>query len=336
MTNLRIVQSERRSEANPSEAIIDSARVEFMVQARAIAALADRVDSSFETAIELLSRCEGRLIFCGIGKSGHIGKKLAATFSCSGTPSLFLHAGEAAHGDLGMVGHSDVVILISNSGETEEVVRLIPFLREIEVDIIGLVGNRNSSVARCADCILDVSVERESCPHDLVPTTSTLATLAMGDALAMAVMRMRRFSKTDVRKFHPGGSLGQKMSVRVRDIMQRHPLTTCSPACSVGEMLQHLSNGHCGLIIVTDDSKTPIGLVTDGDLRRALQRHADLLNLPVSEIMTTKPVVVHECASTRDAGERMHRMRLKALVVVDSEGHLTGIVDFLTTSQLIR
>jgi arabinose-5-phosphate isomerase len=298
-----------------------------MAQSRAVSALAERVDNGFRTAVELISHCNGRLIVCGIGKSGHIGKKLAATFACSGTPSLFLHAGEAAHGDLGMVGQSDVVIMISNSGETEEVVRLIPFLREMDLDIIALVGNRDSSIARCSDCILDVSVERESCPHDLVPTTSALVTLAMGDALAMAVMRTRRFTKLDFRKYHPGGSLGRKTSSRVRDIMQRQPLPTCSAACLVGEMLQYMSHGRCGMIIVTDNSSVPIGLVTDGDLRRALQRHTNLLKLPVSKIMTMKPVTIHELASTRDARERMHRLRLKALVVVDGEGKLTGVVE---------
>ena len=298
-----------------------------MAQSRAIAALAERVGNGFRTAVELISRCEGRLIICGIGKSGHIGKKLAATFSCSGTPSFFLHAGEAAHGDLGMVGQWDVVILISNSGETEEVVRLIPFLREMDLDIISLVGNPESSVARCSDCTLDVSVERESCPHDLVPTTSTLVTMAVGDALAVAVMRARRFTKGDFRKYHPGGSLGRKACSRVRDVMQQQPLPTCSPACPVGEMLQHMSQGRCGMIIVTDDSNGPIGLVTDGDLRRALQRHANLLTLPVSEIMTAKPVTIHEFASAHDARERMHRLHLKALVVVDAEGKLAGIVE---------
>jgi len=327
VTNLRIVQSDDRADSNLDDEILDSARVELLAQSKAIAALSLRIDVNFQNCIERVSQCRGRLVFCGIGKSGHIGKKLAATFSCSGSPSVFLHAGEAAHGDLGMVGPDDLVLLISNSGETEEVLRLVPLLREIGVEIIALVGNRSSSVARGADLILDVSIERESCPHDLVPTTSSLAALAMGDALAMAVMRTRRFSKIDFRKYHPGGSLGQKLAAKVRDVMQRQPLPTCSSACSVGEMLQRMSNGHCGLIIAIDGSKTPVGLVTDGDLRRALQRHTDLLSLTVHEIMTAKPVTIHEDASLRDARERMHRLRLKALVVVDSEERLTGVIE---------
>lgn len=327
MTNLRIVQSGIRPESDFDDEILDSARVGLLAQSRAIAALSQRVDVNFQNCIERVSQCKGRLIFCGIGKSGHIGKKLAATFSCSGTPSAFLHAGEAAHGDLGMVSPFDLIVLISNSGETEEVLRLIPFLREMGVEIIALVGNRSSSIARGADLVLDVSIERESCPYDLVPTTSSLAALAMGDALAMAVMRARRFSRIDFRKYHPGGSLGQKLAGKVRDVMQRHPLPTCSPNCSVREMIRRMSNGHCGLIVVIDDSNTPIGLVTDGDLRRALQRHAELLSLPVSDIMTAKPVTIHEETCIRDARERMHRLRLKALVVVDSEERLTGVVE---------
>ncbi len=205
MTNLRIVQSDTRPDSNLDDEILDSARVDLLAQSRAIAALSERVDVNFQSCIERVAQCKGRLIFCGIGKSGHIGKKLAATFSCSGTPSVFLHAGEAAHGDLGMVSPLDLVLLISNSGETEEVLRLIPFLREMGVEIIALVGNRNSSIARGADLMLDVSIERESCPHDLVPTTSSLAALAMGDALAIAVMRTRRFSRIDFPEISPRG-----------------------------------------------------------------------------------------------------------------------------------
>jgi arabinose-5-phosphate isomerase len=292
------------------------------------------VDDNFCSAIQLIVQCKGRLIICGIGKSGHIGKKLAATFSSSGTPSYFLHAGEAAHGDLGMVGCADIVMLISNSGETDEVVRLIPFLKEISVSIVALVGNMKSSVAHVSDCVLDISVERESCPHDIVPTTSSLATLAMGDALAMAVMRTRQFSKGDFGRFHPGGALGRQLNGRVHDVMQRQPLPTCSPQCSLGEMLNRMSNGDCGLIIVTDDANTPIGLVTDGDLRRALQRHANLLEQKASDIMTVNPVTIQESASTREAKARMHRLRLKALLVVDLDGKLTGVIEIFGENSI--
>ena len=327
MTNLRVVQSDRRSESNSLNAVLDAARLEFVAQSRAVASLADRVDDDFCSAIQLIIQRKGRLIICGIGKSGHIGKKLAATFSCSGTPSFFLHAGEAAHGDLGMVGCADVVMLISNSGETDELVCLIPFLKEINVSIVALVGNLKSSVARVSDCVLDISVEREACPHDLVPTTSSLAALAMGDALAMAVMRTRQFSKGDFGRFHPGGSLGRQLNGQVHDVMQRQPLPTCSPQCSIGEMLNRMSNGHCGLVIVIDEANTPIGLVTDGDLRRALQLHANLTEQKARDVMTMNPVTIQETSSTREARARMHRLRLKALLVVNLDGKLTGIIE---------
>ncbi len=329
MTNLRVLQPNKRSEPDCGDAILDAARAALVAQSQAIAQLAGRLNGDFEVAVDLIVQCAGRLVVCGIGKSGHIGKKLAATFCCSGTPSIFLHAGEAAHGDLGAVGNSDVVMLVSNSGETDEVVRLIPFLRELGVSIIALVGDGNSSIASNADCVLDVSVERESCPFDLVPTTSTLAALAMGDAIAMCVMRQRGFSRDGFRRYHPGGSLGRSLSGCVRDVMQRHPLPTCLPDCAVGDALGNMTNSHLGLIVVVDDFMAPIGLLTDGDLRRALQRHENLLSLPVSAVMTTGPVAIQESAPARDARERMHRLGLRALLVVDSEGKLTGVAEYL-------
>ena len=329
VTNLRVLQPSKRSEPDSRDAILSAARAALVAQSRAIAELAGRLDTDFQVAVDLIVHCRGRLVVCGIGKSGHVGKKLAATFCCSGTPSIFLHAAEAAHGDLGAVANSDVVMLVSNSGETEEVVRLIPFLRELGVSIIALVGDRNSSIARNSDCALDVSVEKESCPFDLVPTTSTLAALAMGDAIAIAVMHQRGFSRDGFRRYHPGGSLGRNLSGCVRDVMQRHPLPTCLPNCAVGDALGNMTNSHLGLIVVVDDSMAPIGLLTDGDLRRALQRHGNLLSLPVSSVMTTGPVVIQETARTRDARERMHRLGLRALLVVDSEGKLTGVAEYL-------
>ena len=327
VTNLRIVPPNRRPEPDERNSSLDAAKASLLIQARAISNLAWRVDENFQTAIELVIGCEGRLVLCGIGKSGHVARKLSATFSCSGTQSFFLHAGEAAHGDLGAVGRSDVAILISNSGETREVVRLIPFLREMGIPIISLVGNSESSMARNSDCVLDISVEREACPLDLTPTTSTLAAMAMGDALAMALMRLRGVSTTDFKRYHPGGSLGRNLGGRVRDFMRRHLLPTCVPGASVRDILPQMSNGHLGLIVITDEKASPLGLLTDGDLRRALQRHDNLLDLPVRCIMNTEPVTVHEGAKLSDARERMHKLRLEVLLVVDSDGKLTGVLE---------
>ncbi len=329
VTSLRVLEPNRRSECVSPDAVLQAARASLLAQSRTIVELANRLDDEFRAAVNLITQCEGRLIVCGIGKSGHIGQKLAATFCCSGTPSIFLHAGEAAHGDLGAVGSADVVILISNSGETQEVVRLIPFLREIGVRIIALVGDPESSIARSADCILNASVERESCPLDLVPTTSTLAALAMGDAVATSVMRLRGFSRDRFRRYHPGGSLGRVLSGYVRDVMQRHPLPTCAPDCSIAEALNQMTDGHLGLIAITDDSTVPLGLLTDGDLRRALQRHENLLALPVSAVMTKDPVTIQESSHTREARERMSRLGLRTLLVVDSKGQLTGVIENL-------
>jgi arabinose-5-phosphate isomerase len=327
VTNLRIVQPNRWPEADEENSSIEVAKASITMQAKAIADLVFRVDENFGAAVELISRCEGRLVVCGIGKSGHVARKLAATFSCSGTKSYFLHAGEAAHGDLGAIAKTDIAVLISNSGETYEVVRLIPFLREMGVPIISLVGNRDSTIARNSDCALDVAIEREVCPLDLTPTTSTLAAMAMGDALAMAVMRQRDFSKADFRRYHPAGSLGRHLGGKVRDAMRRHLLPTCPPSATVRDILAKMSSGHLGLVVVIGDSSNPIGLLTDSDLRRALQRYEDVLAVPVHSIMNKEPVTVHESALLRDAREKMHRLRLKALLVVDSEDKLIGVLE---------
>lgn len=325
--NLRIVQPNPGPEPDDRQTSLDTAKASLQMQARAIAELAGRLDENFQAALELIVNCTGRVILCGIGKSGHVARKVAATFSCSGTKSFFLHAGEAAHGDLGAVAPADVALLVSNSGETREVVRLIPFLRETGVPIIALVGNRESTIARNSDCLLDVAVEREACPLDLTPTTSTLAALAMGDALAMAVMRERAFSRVDFGRYHPGGALGRNLEVRVRDVMRRHPLPTCQRGSKIREILTRMSNGHLGLIVVTDEHSAPVGLLTDGDLRRALARHDNLLELPVHCVMNEEPVSVHEGTNVRDARERMLKLRLKALLVVDAQGKLTGVLE---------
>ncbi len=327
MTNLRIVQPNRWPEADEEDSSLDAAKASLTAQSRVIAELASRVDDNFRWAADLISRCEGRVVTCGIGKSGHVARKLAATFSCSGTKSYFLHAGEAAHGDLGTVGKTDIALLISNSGETPEVVRLMPFLREMGIAVISLVGNRDSTIARNSDCVLDVSIEHEACPLDLTPTTSTLAAMAMGDALAMAVMRHRGVSKADFRRYHPGGSLGRNLGGMVRDAMRRHRLPTCLPSATVREILQRMSSGHLGLVVVTNESSNVLGLLTDSDLRRALQRHEDIQSVPVFRIMNEEPVAVHENFLLRDARERMRRLRLKALLVVDSDNKLIGVLE---------
>ena len=332
MSNLRVVTTKAKVASNPLESVLGAVRESLVTQAEAVAKLATRVDEGFLQALGLIVGCKGRLIVCGIGKSGLIGRKIAATFACSGTPSFFLHPAEAAHGDLGMITSQDVLLLISNSGETQEIVRLLPFLQEQNVPLIALVGRPASSMGRAADAVIDVSVDREACPHNLVPTTSAMTTLAMGDALAMAAMRVREFSADDFGRFHPGGSLGRKINSRVRDIMQTNPLPLVLETTPVSEMLMAMTGGRCGVVVVVNENRHLRGIVTDGDLRRALQLHKNLLQHTVADIMTTQPVTIHESASVHEADERMRRLRIKALVVINDDNQVCGIAEIFHSS----
>ncbi len=332
MINLRVVSSNAAATVDPVESVLAETRSSLGTQADAIADLATRVDESFLHALRLIMNCEGRLIVCGIGKSGLIGRKIAATFACSGTPAFFLHPAEAVHGDLGMITKKDALLIISNSGETAEIVRLLPFFRELGTPLISLVGKPDSSVARASDAVISIAVDSEACPHNLVPTTSAMTTLAMGDALAMAAMRMRNFSADDFGRFHPGGTLGRSLSRRVRDVMQTDPLPVVSPNAPVNEMLSAMTSGRCGLVIVASQTKMPLGIVTDGDLRRALQRQPNLMTCHASELMTPGPVTILESALLREAEDRMHRLRLKALVVVNSDNRVMGVVEIFRAS----
>ena len=327
---LRVLSLERPRVSTRDEGLLEAARASLTSQADAITSLASRLDAEFCRALELVVACQGRVVVCGIGKSGLVGRKIAATLACSGTPSFFLHPGEAAHGDLGMVTSEDVVVVVSNSGETAEVVGLMPYFLECGVPIIALVGRPGSSLGRAATVVLDVSVENETCPHNLVPTTSALATLAMGDALAVAAMRMRNFSAEDFGRLHPGGALGRRLKGAVSSVMQREQLPLVAPHRSVREALLTMTSGRCGLVIVVDNAGSPVGIVTDGDLRRALQSRPEMLDLAVSEIMTAAPVTIRDDATVHEAEERMHRLRLKALIAVDSRHRVTGIVEIFS------
>lgn len=302
------------------------ARKGLQLQAEALAELTQRVDSSFARALDILSRCRGRIVVCGIGKSGLIGRKLTSTFACTGSPSAFLHPAEALHGDLGMLTADDVVLFVCYSGETPEVMRILPYMRSVAVPSIALVGVVDSTLGRFADVAIDVSVEREACPLNLAPTTSALASLAMGDALALSLMRLRGFSHEDFARFHPGGALGRRFT-RVGDVMHKEELPFVLPTTTVGEALLVMSHGRRGLAIVLDDADRLCGIVTDGDLRRALARKGDLLDREVSEIMTQTPVTISESAPVAEAEERMQSLRLKALLVLNSEGRVSGVIE---------
>jgi arabinose-5-phosphate isomerase len=324
---LRVVPLESVQAVQPNVGLLDAARTSILHQANALTKLANRIDDDFSRAVELILECTGRVVVSGMGKSGLVGRKLAATLNCSGTPSIFLHPGEAAHGDLGMVTAQDLLVIISNSGETTELVTILPYFVELGIPIVALVGQQSSSIGRAATVALDISVDRESCPHNLVPTTSALVTLATGDALAMAAMVKRGFTAQDFGRFHPGGALGTQLSNRVRDVMQTQQLPLVPETRLLGEALLPMSSGRCGLVIVTDHDGKPLGIVTDGDLRRALQHDPNALHSPVSAFMTRKPVTVRDDATIREAEERMHRLRLKALVVVDTKQQVVGVIE---------
>lgn len=308
-----------------SKTVIEDAKQVFRDQARAVEALADRIDTSYVEAVELLVTTVSKVVVLGMGKSGHIGRKMAATFASTGTPSFFVQAGEAYHGDLGMISQGDTVILISQSGETEEVIRLMPHLRRLGVPMIALTGCLFSSLGVGVDVALDVAVEREVCPNNLAPTSSTLAALAMGDALAVSLMKRRAFQAAEFGQFHPGGSLGRQL-ITVKEAMRSQDLPMVSADDTVGVSLMTISEGRLGLVLVMDGDKF-IGLITDGDLRRAMQQYPNLLSMPTGEIMTTNPVTIPESTLLVDAHHRMQQMKLKAFVVVDDAGKVSGVVE---------
>jgi arabinose-5-phosphate isomerase len=302
------------------------AKEALVAQSEAVKALADRIGAEFHQAVELILACPGRVVICGMGKSGLIGKKFAATFASTGTPSFFLHPGEAFHGDLGMLKPSDVVILISYSGETEEVIKLIPSLKVFGNRIIAMAGNGDSTLAKNADIFLDVSVEREVCPNNLAPTTSTLATMAMGDALAVALIKARQFQPMDFARFHPGGSLGRRLLTRVRDVMRAN-LPRVAPDATVRECLFTMTSGRMGLALIMEEAKLQ-GIITDGDLRRALLKDPHMLEKPVSEFMTRTPVTIDAETNLAEAEAFMLERKVRALVVTSGrEQQVCGVVE---------
>ena len=296
-------------------------------QSQAIQELAERLDEDFAEAVRLLLSCRGRLVVSGMGKSGHIGRKIAATMSSTGTPSFFLHASEALHGDLGMVTAADTVLMISNSGETAEVLRIAKLLAPLGVPIIGMAGDKDCTLARVSQVFLDIRVDREACPHNLAPTTSSLVTLALGDALALAVSQARGFEPRDFARFHPGGSLGRRLCTRVSDVMHTKHLPFVRAHETLQSLVVSMTTGRCGLAIVVKEDDTLVGIVTDGDLRRAFQSSGNAMALTAGDIMTRSPVVIHQDAMFGEAENLMQSHRISALLAVDDRGHVTGIVD---------
>ncbi|WP_191602390.1 KpsF/GutQ family sugar-phosphate isomerase [Marinomonas algicola] len=310
-----------------NDQLIESARKTLSTQAQALQSLSSRVGMEFSTAVNLILAGQGRTIICGMGKSGLIGKKMAATLASTGTPSFFLHPGEAFHGDLGMVQANDILILISYSGETEELIRLLPSLQNFGNTCIAMVGNTASTLAKNCQCVLDIGVDREVCPNNLAPTTSTTMTTAMGDALAVALMESRNFQPQDFARFHPGGSLGRKLLTRVKDLMHKDNLPICSPSTPLTDAITLMTQGRMGVVLIKQDQQV-VGIFTDGDLRRAmLSSGASMMSQTMSELMTKNPKTINENTLIVNAEEQMLRDKITLLVVTDDAQDVVGVLE---------
>jgi arabinose-5-phosphate isomerase len=297
------------------------------LEAESVAHLQEFVDEGFLEATRLLHEGKGRAVVTGIGKSAVIAQKIVATFNSTGTPSLFLHAADAVHGDLGAIQPEDVVIVVSKSGESPEIRVLLPLLRSFGNKIIALCGAPASFLATTADCLVNCSVAKEACPHNLAPTTSTTAQLVMGDALAVTLLQLKGFSVEDFARYHPGGSLGKRLYLRVRDLLHRDaPSPAVRPDARIRDVIWSISSGRLGATVVTDESGTIHGIITDGDLRRMLEQHEDPRQLRASDILTSSPKIIAEESLAVDALEEMRTHDIMQLVVVDEADAYAGLV----------
>lgn len=308
--------------------ITDEAIRVLLVEARAVEALAGRIDANFERAAKLISKCEGRLVVTGMGKSGLVGCKIAATMASTGTPSFFLHPAEASHGDLGMVTQKDVVLALSNSGETAEIIALLPFIKRFGVKLVSMTGKPDSTLARASDVTLDVSVEEEACPMGLAPTASTTAAMAMGDALAVVLLVMKGLSEQDFATFHPSGSLGKKLLVTVGDLMHSGTeMPTVRLSTPMTETVVEVSAKRLGIALVLTDEGGLAGVFTDGDLRRGIEKHGQgLFGQKVRDVMTMDPKTITPKDLAAKALGIMEQYSITALPVVDDDGKPAGIV----------
>ncbi len=309
-------------------AFIELGLAVITTEADAVAALSGRLGDDFHRACDLVLNCTGRIVVTGMGKSGHVANKIAATLASTGTPSFFMHSGEASHGDLGMITAEDVVIALSNSGETSEITLLLPLLKRLGIPLIAFTGKADSTLARQADIHLDVSVEREACPLGLAPTSSTTAALVMGDALAVAVLEARGFTEEDFALSHPGGNLGRRLLLRVADIMHTGkgiPLVTAGS--TLEETLVEMTAKGLGMSGVVDDAGRLVGIYTDGDLRRTFEKMPDIGNALVDDYMTPDPVTIASGRIASEALKMMHDRKINALMVVDANGGIQGALN---------
>lgn len=297
------------------------------IEARAVHALIKRVDGAFAKAVDLLAQCRGKVVVTGMGKSGLIGQKIAATLASTGTSSFFLHPAEGVHGDLGMLARRDALIAISNSGETQELLQLLPYVERMGIPIVSLTGRMNSTLAKNSDVTLDVSVDEEACPMGLAPTASTTATLALGDALAVALLQKRGFKEEDFAQFHPGGTLGRRLLVRVKDVMHTGTdLPQVAQSVSGTAALLEMTAKKLGMTTVVDQSGRLTGIITDGDLRRFIQRGGDFSTATAGELATGNPKTIRADDLAAKAVEMMERYSITTLVVTETGGRIFGVV----------
>ena len=307
--------------------VISVAKKCFQDEAEAILNLIPKLDDNFTKAIDLIINSTGKLIVTGVGKSGHIGAKIASTLASTGTPSFFVNPLDAFHGDLGMFTAGDVVLAISNSGQTDELLRFIPLLTDRNIPIISMSGNPSSLLAKYSTCHLNVAVSKEACPLNLAPTSSTTATLAMGDAIACALMTVRKFKASDFAQFHPGGSLGRRLLSKVKDYMRTSDLPIVTRESKISDVLMQISLAKMGIAVVVEDEQI-LGAVTDGDIRRAMQRNQEqFFALTVEDIMSRTPKTILETAKLSQAETIMRKHNIHSLVVVNSDGKLVGVID---------
>ncbi|WP_090129823.1 SIS domain-containing protein [Limnohabitans sp. Rim11] len=318
---------------NPDQAL-QLARETLDIEAEALMALKSRLDARFSQAVQMMLTVQGRVVVTGMGKSGHIGSKIAATLASTGTPAMFVHPGEASHGDLGMIKSVDVVLAISNSGESDELVSILPVLKRLGVPLIGMTGGMSSALAQHADVVLDSSVSKEACPLNLAPTASTTTQLALGDALAVALLDARGFKAEDFARSHPGGSLGRRLLTHVSDVMRKDTqVPSVLPTASFSELMQEMSRKGLGASAIVNEQQEVLGIFTDGDLRRLVEKGLDLRSLVAQDVMHTKPRTVNQNALAVEAAELMEQYKITSVLVINDAGQLSGA---LNTNDLMR
>ena len=312
---------------NPEQALL-LARETLDIEGQALMALKSRLDHRFSQAVQMMLNVKGRVVVTGMGKSGHIGSKIAATLASTGTPAMFVHPGEASHGDLGMIKAVDVVLAISNSGESDELVSILPVLKRQGVPLIAMTGGVNSSLAKHADVVLDSSVDKEACPLNLAPTASTTAQLALGDALAVALLDARGFKAEDFARSHPGGSLGRRLLTHVEDVMRKgDQVPYVLPEASFSKLMREMSQKGLGASAIVDEHHKILGIFTDGDLRRLVEKGEDLRALHAKDVMHANPRTVQHDALAVEAAELMEQFQITSILVVDRSGALCGAIN---------